>query len=94
MKCRPYLPVLLVSCLLAGTWMSMFFPDPNAAAKRAAPRIDPRRDIVLCAADECAGESDRIAQICQDNHYVPGQGVPIFPVAGVMCQCPCLGSAP
>jgi hypothetical protein len=93
MKCRPFLPILLVSCLSAGTWMSMFFPDPCAAVKTVNPRIHPRRDIVICAADECADSSDRVAQICQDNHYGVGQGVPIFPVAGVMCLCPCLGSA-
>jgi hypothetical protein len=69
--------------------MSMFFPDPCAPV-RAGRAIDPRRDIVLCASDECDGERDRVAQICRDNRYGPGQGVPVFPVPGVMCLCPCL----
>ena len=87
---RPLATVLLTSCLYAGTWMSMFFPDPCAAPK-TSPAIRPGRDIVLCAADECAEAGDRVAQICRDNGYGPGQGVPIFPVAGVMCLCPCGG---
>lgn len=88
MKCRALLPILLVSCLAPGTWMSMFFPDPCAPPKAAG--LNPRRDVVLCAADECEGEKDRIAQICADNHYEAGLHVPIMPVAGVSCLCPCL----
>ncbi len=92
MKCRAFLPILLVSCLSSGTWMSMFFPDPCAPLKTT--NINSRRDIVLCAADECEGDKERIAQICRDNHYEAGLRVPIFPVAGVNCLCPCLGNAP
>jgi hypothetical protein len=94
MKCRPFLPILLAGCLSAGTWMSMFFPDPCGALKTTSPRVNPRTDVVLCASDECSSASDRVAEVCLDNHYPAGQGVPIFPVAGVMCLCPCLGSAP
>lgn len=69
----------------------MFFPDP-CAATRISPGFHPGRAIVLCAVDECEEASDRVAEICRDNRYGPGQGVPVFPVPGVTCLCPCVAS--
>ncbi|HSA58638.1 MAG TPA: hypothetical protein VLJ37_03030 [bacterium] len=82
--------ILLTSCLATGTWLSMWFPDP--CARRASGL--PANAIVLCAPDECAEARDRIAVICRDSGYPAGQRIPVLPLAGVSCLCPCPGAPP
>jgi hypothetical protein len=83
---KSLLATVLVSCLAPGTWLSMFFPDPCAPPRIAAP---PGTVIVLCAADECAEAREEIARKCADNRLSAGQRVPLFLLGGGHCLCPC-----